>query len=412
MLETVAASIGSGTDPSSLNKTRLQVVSDFAFPFLPTADGSGQTVHPSVKYFPEKWNGYAYWMAVSGYKGGSTVYENTHIFVSNDLTSWGPPPGFTNPLDVAVLGDYQSDPYLFFKDNTLFVYYRDGTTLLRRSTTDGSNWTARELCTSAEIIVSPSIHYLSGVWYMWACLQEGGSLFKYESSDGVNWGSGRYCRYNARHTLDLWHCDVWRDGGLFHIVASAGIGGMNTLQTTQLFYGSSIDGENWYIDKLACVPKGAASELAWRVYKSCVVRHGNKQLLFVSGGDRPGGTQLTGFAWAELSVQPKPDFPLIDENWVMDYSNLGAGASKSYGWFKPSPYNRLRGIIKLEYGGELTIRQGGSPSNAYSVFTRLVVPPAIETVVDMTLDLPWVNISVANTGASSGYLRNFLHLLQ
>jgi len=412
MIHSIENSMTSSIDIAIANKTRLSVVSDFTFPFLPTADGSGHTVHPSVLYFPSKWNGYAYWMAVSGYKNGSSAYENTHIFVSNDLTNWGPPPNFTNPLDVAVIGAYESDPNLLFKDNTLYVYYRDGETLLRRSTTDGSNWTAREFCTTDQVIVAPSVHFLSGLWQMWACKQEGGSLYKYESADGINWGVGRLCRYNARNNMDLWHCDVWRDGGLYHLAASAGIAGLNTLQTTQLFYGSSIDGENWFIDELPCVPKGAVPQLAWRVYKSCVVRHGNKQLIFASGGDQPGGTQLTGFAWAELSTVPQPEFPFMDENWVNDYSNLAAGATKNYGWFKPYPYKRLRGIVKLEQGGQMTIRQGGSPATSYNVVTTITIPPGSETVVDTPLELPWTNISIKNTGSSIGYVRNFLHLLR
>jgi hypothetical protein len=395
------------------NLTRLQVVSDFIFPVLPTADGSGHTVHPSVIYFPEKWNGYQYWMAVSGYKNGMSLFENTHIFVSNDLTTWIPPTGFTNPLDTAIIGEFQSDPNLFYKDGVLHVYYRDGGTLLRRTTRDGVNWTPREHCTTDETIVSPSVHYFSGTWYMWAGKPDrGGGLYIYESDNGIDWGEGISCRYNTRTNMVLWHCDVWKDGGLYHIIASAAINGLNTLHSTQLFYGSSIDGYNWFMDELACVPKGAAPEFAWRVYKACVVRHGNKQLLFASGGDRLNGTQLTGYAWTQLSTVPMPQFPLIDENWINDYSNINGGELRSYGWFKPNPYKRLRGVLKLEHGGKLIIRQGGYPSNAYNVLTTLEVQAAVETQVDVQLDLPWAHIMIQNSSTATGYLRSFLHLMQ
>ncbi|MGZ9583860.1 hypothetical protein [Paenibacillus marinisediminis] len=393
------------------NLTRLRLDSDFTFPALPTADGSGQTVHPSVRYFPEGWNGYKYWMAVSGYKNGIATYENTHIFVSNDLTTWSAPPSFTNPLDVAVLGDYESDPYLLYKSGVLYVYYRDGSTLLRRSTTDGSTWTPRELCTSNEVVVSPSVLYMNGRWYMWAGQQDqGGGLYVYESDDGIHWGSGRKCRTNVRLNLTIWHCEVWRDGGLYHVLASAGTSGYNTLQTTQLYYGTSLDGDNWILDEMPCVPKDICPELAWRIYKSCPVPHGDRLLLFVSGGDKAGGTQLTGMAWTTLSALPVPAYPMIDEKWISDYSTISPGEMRNYGWFKPSPYRRLRGVVKLEHAGELVIRQGVDASNAYSTVETISLSAAEQRLVDIELILPWVNVSLRNSTSNSGYVRHFMSL--
>lgn len=395
------------------HSSRLRIVSELQFPWLPTADGSGQTVHPSVVYFPEKWNGYAYWMAVSGYKNGIAAYENTHIFVSNDLLEWTAPPNFTNPIDTAVIGDFQSDPNLLFKDGVLYLYYRDGNTLLRRMTTDGSNWAPREFCTSDETVVSPSVHYFSGQWHMWAGKQdEGGGLYRYQSNDGVHWGDGRRCRTSTRPNLTIWHCDVWRDGALYHTVASAGTGGYSTLNTTQLYYGSSIDGENWYIDELPCVPKGIDQRLVWRIYKSCVVPHGGKQLLLVSGGDKPGGTQLSAACWTEMSAFPKPDFPPIDERWIDDYGTMDAGERKDYGWFKPSPYQRLRGIVKLEHGGTLVVRQGADPAPGYTSVQTVELDAAKETEIDIALSFPWVNVSLQHAGSIAGYVRNFISLLR
>lgn len=88
----------------------------------PTADGSGQVVHPSVIDFQTQhgmtnWNGYRYWMGITGFKGESDTYENPHILASHDGYTWAPPPGLTNPIDPKPAG-------LLFNSDTDIVYDR------------------------------------------------------------------------------------------------------------------------------------------------------------------------------------------------------------------------------------------------------------------------------------------------
>ncbi|MBX6362099.1 MAG: hypothetical protein IRZ03_18755 [Acidobacterium ailaaui] len=398
------------------NRSRLFLASKLVFPNLPTADGSGHTVHPSVVAFPQPWNGYKYWMAISGYKNGASMYENTHIFVSNDLITWTAPPGFTNPIDTPVIGAYQSDPKLVYREdtNTLYVYYRDGETLLRRTTTDGVNWTPRELCTldSDTTVISPAILYISGKWHMWARRSSTLGLGKYTSNDGITWTlDPGICRINAKN-IKIWHLDVWKDGNGFHMIAGCYVDGYD-MQDTQMYYASSLDGYNWLIDELPFAPKGIDEKLVWRVYKGCAVPYVNEKLLvFLSGGEGNGNGQWTGWAWAELAAFPKPEWPFMDEMFIGETTNLNAGDKKIYGWFKPVPYKRIFGVIKLEHGGTVIVRNSHTASSAYNISKTINIPAATETTIDETFDLPWAYLEVTNTGASTGYIRFYAHLLR
>ncbi len=116
----------------------------------PTADGSGSAIHPSVIVFDSVWNGYKYWMSVSGYLNNNDQLENTHILCSNDGTTWSPPTGLTNPLETLEgLTGYHSDSALCYHDGKLYVFDRftdrtnNNQTDYRYSySTDGVNWTA------------------------------------------------------------------------------------------------------------------------------------------------------------------------------------------------------------------------------------------------------------------------------
>ena len=113
----------------------------------PTADGSGQTVHPSVVYTPEGWNGFRYWMAVTGYKDTNNAYENPHILASNDGATWAPPPGLTNPIYPQPVGGYNSDTELVLVDGTAYCFFRRTVgvatdDIMLTTSTNGVTWTA------------------------------------------------------------------------------------------------------------------------------------------------------------------------------------------------------------------------------------------------------------------------------
>ncbi|APB31291.1 hypothetical protein [Vagococcus teuberi] len=64
---------------------------------LPSVYGSIEATHPSVVALDKPLDGYKYWMAVTPYPKGKAIYENPHVFKSNDLVSWIP--NEANPLD-------------------------------------------------------------------------------------------------------------------------------------------------------------------------------------------------------------------------------------------------------------------------------------------------------------------------
>lgn len=91
---------------------------------IPTYDGSGEAVHPSVLYFTSGWQGYLYWMAFTPYKNTDERFENPSIAVSNNGIDWIEPSGLVNPVVDKPEDGHLSDPNLCFFNNQLYLYYR------------------------------------------------------------------------------------------------------------------------------------------------------------------------------------------------------------------------------------------------------------------------------------------------
>ena len=145
----------------------------------PTADGSGQTVHPSVVYIPEGWNGYRYWMAVTGYKNGDNAYENPHILACNDGQTWEAPPGLTNPIYPKPVGGYNSDTEMVIVNDTAYCYFRRtvgvvSDDIMLTTSTDGVTWTPATAVivgtVGVTVYISPTVIYdhATATWIMWA----------------------------------------------------------------------------------------------------------------------------------------------------------------------------------------------------------------------------------------------------
>jgi hypothetical protein len=96
------------TSPGSLINARAALVT-------PTYDGSGQVVEPTVLHFPNRWQGYSYWMAISPYPNipGQAGFENPSILVSQDGQNWSVPSGLTNPIFTPKEGSF-ADATLFY----------------------------------------------------------------------------------------------------------------------------------------------------------------------------------------------------------------------------------------------------------------------------------------------------------
>ena len=136
---------------------------------IPTYDGSGHTIHPSVVDMGDEWNGFRWWLADTPYPRGREDLENPTIYGSNDRINWQVPAGLTNPLDdPSQLGDpnkpYNSDTELVFDpvSGLMVCFWRyvpnDGSprVLRARTSADGSTWGPR-VDVRPEIGLSPTI---------------------------------------------------------------------------------------------------------------------------------------------------------------------------------------------------------------------------------------------------------------
>ncbi|PKE26174.1 hypothetical protein [Macrococcoides caseolyticum] len=195
---------------------------------IPTYDGSNSATHPSVLYFKNGWNGYKFWMAMTPYPNANNKFENPSIVASNDNVTWDEPP--TNPVNpIAPLAEgdnYNSDPCLLMKGNTMEMWYRVSrlateTTwhpreFYRMTSTDGKNWTPKELmftgATVEEEILSQTIRYIDGKYKMWYVLTKKPEIpvIKYtESIDGKTWSPPRKLNITMPDpAYTFWHGDV------------------------------------------------------------------------------------------------------------------------------------------------------------------------------------------------------------
>lgn len=146
---------------------------------VPTADNSGEAVHPDVVRFPSPWHGWEYWMAFTPFPKGNEAFENPSIVVSHDGLRWQPPAGLTNPLaKTPSQKGYNSDPDLTYDvaGDRLILIYREVTPsknlIWSLASTDGIHWTKPVLVFERPNhgIVSPSVTFTAAgtpaLWYV------------------------------------------------------------------------------------------------------------------------------------------------------------------------------------------------------------------------------------------------------
>ncbi|MBQ8472241.1 MAG: hypothetical protein IJ501_01915 [Bacilli bacterium] len=123
---------------------------------IETFDGSGSLTHPSIQYFPNKFNGYIFWMVYTPYNNCDIELENPCICVSNDGINFkniGKTPLLPIIHSNQIEKKYYNDPFLFFNDNHLEIWYRyteeNKETIFnyvyRIISYDGVNWQEPEL---------------------------------------------------------------------------------------------------------------------------------------------------------------------------------------------------------------------------------------------------------------------------
>lgn len=198
---------------------------------IPTYEGSGKTIHPSVVDMGGKLSGYRWWLADTPYPYEQDTYENPSIWASNDRINWTVPAGVTNPLtddpDGPGSPGFNSDTELIWDadHNRLVVYWRDyiptrTPQMYYRAATspNGNDWT---LLPSPVTEMSPDAAWLSpaiwrsapGEWRMW-CFggpTKPAQMWTAPTSLGP-WSLAGDCTIAAN---DEWHGDIIGHNGVW-----------------------------------------------------------------------------------------------------------------------------------------------------------------------------------------------------
>jgi hypothetical protein len=254
-----------GAAPGATVSTRAAMACVPQLLTIPTYEGSGVAVHPSVVFVPNKWNGYHYWMAFTPYPSQDNQVEDPSIVASNDGVTWVVPEGLTNPIEPSPGGsnDYNSDTHLILaSDGHLYCFWRsvDGTfpgaeeRIYYRRSPDGVAWSDRVLVVAHNVTVSrpvsPAvIEEPDGTWRMFAVdiIPSPNKVVVFTATSlegpwtrtdttGVGYGSGR----------DPWHLDAHLIDGEYVVLVSDTA--LNTTASGFLHRSVSVDGVNFTAD--------------------------------------------------------------------------------------------------------------------------------------------------------------------
>lgn len=270
---------------------------------IPTYDGSNQAMHPKVLYFPNRWNGWSYWMAFTPYKNTDARYENPSIVVSQDGLNWRVPPNLINPVipapsDVS-FGGHNSDPDLVMNGNKMELWYRynPGTSeerpsnkvniIYRETSTDGVNWSKPEVIFNSTIdgmkslFLSPAVLLENGVYKLWFANGDS-SIYYTESRDCNHWSIPLKINTLARG-FSPWHLDVIHTNAGYEMVFCAYANGQIKKDNQSLFYSNSSDGTNWISAKQIVAPYIGTNRLDNKqIYRSSLIKVNNLYRLYYS----------------------------------------------------------------------------------------------------------------------------------
>lgn len=274
---------------------------------LPSVYGSIEATHPSVVALDKPLDGYKYWMAVTPYPKGKAIYENPHVFKSNDLVSWIP--NEANPLDEPKSEkfndnntpmQYDSDTHIIYnkKKNQLEVFWRyvddinKKSIIYKRTSVDGKNWTPKEIVFDG---TKPGEDWISPVfikddkgykvWYV----AHGYKIWTRDSQDGKKWSNAievkvPYEEKNMHH----WHLDVQKtDLGYEMVVVGFKSNGeykLSDRHVMNVYYSKSEDNKKWDTLKPIIFPSGKRVGFDGKgLYRSAMLKEGKDYYIFYSG---------------------------------------------------------------------------------------------------------------------------------
>ena len=258
---------------------------------IPTYDGSGQVVHPSVLHIPEKFGGHTWWMAITPYPGGSNRYENPSILCSDDGVTWKVPDGLTNPIVPAPpVPAFNHDPCLVYRksDKKMYLYWQvggqDPQLLKRIESSDGITWGNEQTCAvnPYAALLSPAICFEdSGTdWRMLAILSS--ELWLYTSPDGISW-TREMSIVGVSDGMLPYHNSVYKDTAGYHLITASYVRGSGAPTECDLRYGFGTNLYNIAYDNTHVAKRGELGDWsAHTLYQSSLTFDKGTPYLYVS----------------------------------------------------------------------------------------------------------------------------------
>lgn len=291
---------------------------------VPTPDGTGHAVHPSVVDMGRPWNGYRFWMANTPYHNMNVQVENPIILASQDGLSWEVPAGLTNPIDPWPGGaGYNSDTELVYDpdNDRLICFWRDyaggdgvsgNLTFCAATSSDSVTWSSQlDLIEwtfpDSGAIYSPAVvRVAAGDWRMWA-FDPLGPCHVYTATNPLGtWDGPTELTFNGTEdggVNDIWHGDVVRGGdGVFRMVANAPRGASSALRLS-----SSIGGIAWSAWSDAVISSRSGQWDA-QIYRATLVPHDGFMRCWY-GAYGADGQPRTGHATIPIGEWPTPPAP-------------------------------------------------------------------------------------------------------
>lgn len=280
--------------------------------FIPSAYDTIEATHPSVINFPEKWNGFKYWMAVTPYPKGDATKENPHILASNDMVQWTEPKEGINPLDEVNSSEsddanrpkqYNSDTHLIFNEETeqleLFWRYVDDVNnkviIYKINSKDGTTWTKKQSIYTnnrkpndwlSPAIVKDKDKYR--IWYVSSAY----TIHYRDSKDGKTWSKANVLDipYDVSTPDDMkhWHLDVKKIEDHFEMLVvgfkKTATNTLNDRHVMSLYHSTSKDGIHWETLKPIIYPSQKKGQWDSKgLYRSSFIKEDGKYFIFYSG---------------------------------------------------------------------------------------------------------------------------------
>lgn len=255
---------------------------------LPTYDGSGQVVHPSVIKLSSPKNGHTWWMAMTPYPNAQERYENPSVLCSTDGQTWRVPPGMSNPIDnqTGNPAPHNSDAHICVgPSGELVVSWRmvdrpsgNRNRFFWRTSSDGINWSPkREILNTTTQLLSQSLRWTGVRWEMYVIdATQDYTLQRLWTTDrnpstGTGWNREK-CEIDTQlpATRRLWHQDtVYAGGSYWCLLNDRGVGSewVGSQNTGELYLAKSKDGLRW---NMATRPPVEPDPNGLSRYKGCV----------------------------------------------------------------------------------------------------------------------------------------------